>query len=651
MMTSIETYVRRGQGRLRQWASRPRVRGLLGTAGAFCGSFLLSAGGLAHSAMPLGLGLLMMTRGLRGLAMALGSGAGYLVFWGNAGLQGLAWAAAALAAARLLGRGPQPPALVGAAGAFLVAAAGLGFQIWLGDTTSVGVYLLRVAVGAGSGVLWPMVKEARLPAAGWAAQAVGVLALAQTAPGGLSLGFAAGGFLTARGAFPAAALAGLALDLALVTPVPMTAALCLCWGAGRILHVPRWLRWTAPGAVYLLLMGLCGGRDPLPALGLALGSMAGVLMPGWPGTLRRRDEMGRLRTGLETAAGCLERMRQRLLEVEVAPIDESALTARVRERACGGCPCRKTCRQRLEPLPESLLHRPLFENTSLPIPCRKPGRMVLELRRAQEQLRSIRAERDRMAEYRWAVQQQYQFLANFLQQTADRLAHRGQRPRYRPEVAVCSAGKENANGDRCLWFSGTGCRYYVLLCDGMGTGMGAAREGRFAGELLRDLLGAGFPAEYALGSLNSLLALCGRAGAVTADLAEIELDTGRAAVYKWGAAPSWVLREGRAEKIGTAGPPPGLSVKEGREEVVRLSLRRGEVLILLSDGLDGEAALAGADQADGAAPGELAARLLEAGCRESSDDATAAVIRLTSAALAPIYHNPPSNAVETQDVG
>jgi len=277
--------------------------------------------------------------------------------------------------------------------------------------------------------------------------------------------------------------------------------------------------------------------------------------------------------------------------------------------------------------------------------------MVLELRRAQEQLRGIRADRDRLAEYRWAVQQQYGFLSNFLQQTADRLPGGPERIRYRPEVAACAVGKEAANGDRCLWFAGTGSRYYVLLCDGMGTGIGAAQEGKFAANLLKDMLSAGFPAEHALGSINSLLALRGRAGAVTVDLAEIELDTGRAAVYKWGAAPSWVLRDGKAEKIGTAGPPPGLSVKEGREEVARLSLRRGEVLILFSDGVEAEAALAGWDQADASAPGELAASLLEDGCRDSADDATVAVIRLTSAALAPIYHVSPSDAVETQDVG
>ena len=651
MMTSIETYVRRGQGRVKQWAARPGIRSLLGSAGAFLGGFLLSAGGLAHAAMPLGLGLLMAARGIRGLLMALGGCVGYLVFWGRAGYQGLAWTFLGLPTAWLLGKRQQPLPLVGSIGALLPAAVGLLFQVQMGDTTSIPIYLLRVAVGTGSAVLWPMVKEGRQPAAQWIGQGVMVLALAQAAPFGFSLGFPLAGILAVGGAFPAAALAGLALDLALLTPVPMTGALCLCWTVRQIPNTPRWLRYAAPGAVYLLMMGLCGSGDGLPALGLALGGIIGALIPVRTETARRQDETGRLRTRLEQMAGCMERMRQQLLEVPVLPIDESALTARVRERACGGCPGRKNCRQRLDPLPASLLHRPLFENTSLPIPCKKPGRMVLELRRAQERLRSLRAERERMAEYRWAVQQQYHYLSNFLQQTADTLPQRDDRIRYRPEVAACSAGKEAANGDRCLWFAGTGCRYYVLLCDGMGTGMGAAQEGKTAGELLRDMLSAGFPAEYALGSLNSLLALGSRAGAVTVDLAEIELDTGRAAVYKWGAAPSWILREGRAEKIGTAGPPPGLSVKEGREEAVRLSLRRGEVLILLSDGVDGEAALAVADQADVSAPGELAASLLEEGCRDSADDATVAVIRLTSAALAPIYHNHPSNAVETQDVG
>jgi stage II sporulation protein E len=162
----------------------------------------------------------------------------------------------------------------------------------------------------------------------------------------------------------------------------------------------------------------------------------------------------------------------------------------------------------------------------------------------------------------------------------------------------------------------------------MGTGLGAAQEGQSAGELLRQMLSAGFPPEHAFRSVNSILALRGQAGAVTLDLAEIRLDSGRVSLYKWGAAPSWVLRPKGAEKIGTATPPPGLSVKDARETVIRLSLRRGEVLILVSDGAEiGEPLRREACRPW--PPGELAEWLLRE-CKDAGeDDATVAVLRLS----------------------
>ena len=206
-------------------------------------------------------------------------------------------------------------------------------------------------------------------------------------------------------------------------------------------------------------------------------------------------------------------------------------------------------------------------------------------------------------------------------------------PEFEVQVAARSHGKERANGDRCLAFAGPECRYYVLLCDGMGTGLGAAQDGTTAAGLLRQMLVAGFPADHALESLNSLLALRGTAGAVTVDLAELRLDTGIACVFKWGAAPSWVLTRGGAQKIGTATPPPGLNAGENRMAAEKLSLRRGEVLILLSDGVDGEGIQHLSMLSPDAPPGELAAEILEKGCGSAEDDATAAVIRLRPASL------------------
>ena len=194
----------------------------------------------------------------------------------------------------------------------------------------------------------------------------------------------------------------------------------------------------------------------------------------------------------------------------------------------------------------------------------------------------------------------------------DDLPRRGQRPRawFRAEAAARSRSKELANGDRCLAFPGPECRYYVILCDGMGTGLGAAQEGQSTGSLLRQMLTAGFPAAHAL-----------------------YLDTGHATLYKWGAAPSWLLRRGSAEKIGTATPPPGISVTESRETVEKLSLRRGEALVLLSDGVDGEGISRRSDLTPDMPPGELAAKILEHGRGKQMDDATAAVIRLRPTSL------------------
>jgi stage II sporulation protein E len=119
---------------------------------------------------------------------------------------------------------------------------------------------------------------------------------------------------------------------------------------------------------------------------------------------------------------------------------------------------------------------------------------------------------------------------------------------------------------------------------------------------------------------------------VTADLAEIHLDTGQAAIYKWGAAPSYLLRRTGAEKIGTATPPPGISVTGCRETVEKLSLCRGEALILVSDGVEVGEALRREGMAPDAPPGEIAAKLLKSGSGKE-DDATVAVIRLRPGSL------------------
>ncbi len=636
MMITLQSYVRQGKRRLRDWFLNPQVHFYARAAAHFLSGFGLSAASLQGCPLPLSMGLACACTGWSAVLVAAGGGLGYLVFWGAAGQQGLFWLMAGLLVALLLGDHRltiQTPLLLPALAGLIVSASGVIFQTWMADTTPVGVYLIRVALGAGSCWLFAQVLRGRNPILDWLTCALAVLALAQIAPvPQLSFGMIAAGVLSVVGAFPAAALAGVALDIACITPVSMTAVLCGSYLIRFLPRYPKWLGAAASTLTYLLIMRLSNHFDLLPLPGLLLGGIAGIFLPSPTKLPNRRGETGVAQVRLEMASGVLAQTEQLLLEAPEAPIDEDALVTRAAEQACSSCPCRKSCKdsRRIAQLPGVMLHKPLLTTEELPIICRKSGRFLAHLHHAQEQLRSIRADRQRQKEYRAAVVQQYRFLSEYLQDLSDGLARRAENhlPFYEPHVHIYGNRPAADNGDRCVMFAGTHCRYYVLLCDGMGTGLGAVQEGKSAVNLLRRLLTAGYPAEHALRSLNSLCALRSRAGAVTVDLLELDLETGKGFLYKWGAAPSYLIYGPAAEKIGTAGPPPGLSVTDCREMTYRLSLRRGETLLLVSDGIGEEEVLRRCATMVDTPIGELAKALLTCSQLGGEDDATVVTVRL-----------------------
>ena len=224
-----------------------------------------------------------------------------------------------------------------------------------------------------------------------------------------------------------------------------------------------------------------------------------------------------------------------------------------------------------------------------------------------------------------ALVQQYGFLSDALRELADRLPML-QRvvSRRRVQVSARSRGKHRADGDRVIAFSAPCGKFYVLLCDGMGTGSEAARQSRETVGLIRQMLQAGLAPGAALGSVNSQLALTGRGGAVTVDLAELNPESGKVWLYKWGAQPSWLLRRHRGSPVGASGPPPGLGVAQGRESVSHVTLQPTDTLVLISDGILPNPNQWSAFAAD-TPPSALAELILKSA---TPDDATAVVIRM-----------------------
>lgn len=616
MMATVESSLLKLQRHISRWAMDSTVQGMVKTVVCGGSGFFLSAAGFQGGCQPLAMGLILAMTGWRAVVMALGAAVGYQIFWGNAGLQGIIWAGAGCLLA-LVGNAlfSRQILLIPGIAAVVTAVTGLVFLFFRQEGTF-PLYILRVLLAPVSALFFRRAVLRRDALTDWLCGSIAVMALAR-----VGLGYVALGILGVWSSFPAAVMAGLGLDLLRITPVPMAAVACATWFSRLLPFQYRWMRYLVPGAACLGIMGLCGVWDAKPLPGLVLGGVLSWCLPPRPDAVRRRGQTGIAQVRLEMVAGVLAYTQRLLLEITEPPIDEQALLQRAVDCSCSICVNRSGCQERQRLSLESL-------HTPEDFTCRRPAELQRELLQSRERLRQLKADRQRRQEYRSALVQQYQFLSSFLRQLSDELPRPGERRRavYRVEVSARSRGKGQTNGDRCMAFAGTELRYYVLLCDGMGTGLGAAQEGQSAGQLLRQMLTAGFPPEHALRSINSILTLRGQAGAVTVDLAEVRLDSGKATLYKWGAAPSWLLKPSGAEKIGTATPPPGICVADARELVIRLSLRRGEMLILVSDGvMAGESLRRGSFEP--MAPGELAQRLLEE-CRLDDDDATAAVLRL-----------------------
>ena len=205
-------------------------------------------------------------------------------------------------------------------------------------------------------------------------------------------------------------------------------------------------------------------------------------------------------------------------------------------------------------------------------------------------------------------------------------------------VAARTREGETVSGDTGAWFKGEDGSLYVLLCDGMGSGPQASQESGATVMLLEQFLRAGVPPEDALKTLNSALALRGEEliGFTTIDLLRLDLFTGETAVYKYGAAPTYIKKKGTVSRITGCAFPAGLCTGEGSApDVTRLRLESGDYVLLVSDGVAG-----GGDDLwirerlsafTGDSPKDLANALIQESTEKAgpSDDRTAILLKLT----------------------
>lgn len=204
-------------------------------------------------------------------------------------------------------------------------------------------------------------------------------------------------------------------------------------------------------------------------------------------------------------------------------------------------------------------------------------------------------------------------------------------------IAAVRKKGETVSGDRGTYFKTDSGELCVILSDGMGTGEAAADGSIGTIGILEKFLRSGVDPSVAMKLLNSAMLLRDGEnwGYATVDLMCIDLFSGEASFYKYGAAPSYVKSGGAIRKIRNISFAAGLKYEAGKTpDVMRMHLKPGSVAVIASDGVvsDGKDLWLRnlLEQADDADMKELASKVVQSAVREygRNDDMTALAIKV-----------------------
>lgn len=172
----------------------------------------------------------------------------------------------------------------------------------------------------------------------------------------------------------------------------------------------------------------------------------------------------------------------------------------------------------------------------------------------------------------------------------DTLVTFSERANYRVEfgAAQISCSDSRMCGDAYEYFNDGRGRAYMMISDGMGSGGRAAVDSAMASGLMARLIKAGFGMDCALNIVNSaMLFKSTDESLATVDISGIDLFSGRVDMYKAGAVPTVIRRNGRTGRAECKSLPIGIIRDVGLDHAM-ITLSPGDALLMFSDGVTSE---------------------------------------------------------------
>lgn len=183
-------------------------------------------------------------------------------------------------------------------------------------------------------------------------------------------------------------------------------------------------------------------------------------------------------------------------------------------------------------------------------------------------------------------------------------------------------GKNQVCGDSYDSFTDPDGRLYIILSDGMGSGPRARVDSAMACSVLSKLLKSGISLNVALETVNTVLMIkSADESYATLDICRIDLNSGECALYKAGAATTYIKSSDRLIRAVLSSPPAGSGGKL-RVPAQKFTVGAGDVILMMTDGVVADESWLSREISKDTEPGELSEKVAKAarGSRFSRDD-------------------------------
>lgn len=159
-------------------------------------------------------------------------------------------------------------------------------------------------------------------------------------------------------------------------------------------------------------------------------------------------------------------------------------------------------------------------------------------------------------------------------------------PVYYTMTGVRSFSKNSADisGDAYSCINNQSGKTMVCICDGMGTGVNAARTSTKVVDMLEQFFEVGFSEKTSVKLVNEAMIARSEESPFTLDLGIIDLYEGTYSMMKFGSMASYIKRANRVEIVRPSSLPAGL-LENAIPDTGKFQVTEGEYVVMVSDGV------------------------------------------------------------------